>query len=85
MKITIERVTNGYIVEHTDPELEEPRLLRTVFEDHSSGYTSSGFNPRSLKEMLSWVASEFSLYGGSSGFDSEVVHVILVEGDEYES
>lgn len=82
MKITIERVENGYIVEYLNYNLEEPQLERMVFSDDETNYNSMGFDSRSLHSALSWVASEFSVHGGSSGFDKEVVRVILEEGDE---
>ena len=82
MKITIERVENGYIVEYMNYNLDEPTVERVVFADDETNYNSAGFDSRSLHSALSWIASEFSLHGGSSDFDKEVVRVVLERGDE---
>lgn len=82
MKISIERVENGYIVEYMNYNLDEPVAERVVFAETGENYNNRGFDAKCLQEALGWVAAEFSIHGGSSDFDKEVVRVILERGDE---
>lgn len=78
MKITIEKVENGYIMRA--PAHDSDREEVFVFEEDDGRLEHSGFDAHCLRDALSQANHILS---GGSDFDKNVVSVILERGDEW--